>query len=148
VELLKAVFAAVVSTLGALLSWMRWRHERVAVELTVRPRGHELDPNRLSHIEVDIQATLNPTTIHAVYLAAYKHRWGSMFGGEPSEVQATDWNKVFPIKVEPGHGWEGLLAINNPERSLAVRYPKVRLMVRHTGYRRIVGKDITKMLRG
>jgi hypothetical protein len=142
-----AWYAAVVSTIVGILHWNQWRRERVGAQLNVSPRVHSVKPDRFSHIEVDIQATVNPTTIRAVYLAAYKGWWHWLLRRDPAEVLGNDWSKIFPMVIEPGHGWEGLLAINDRERALAARYSHVRIMVRHTGYGRIASKPVTKMLR-
>jgi hypothetical protein len=146
-ELVIAAYAAVVSTIVGILHWNKWRRERVGAQLNVSPREHPVTQDRFSHIEVDIQATTNPTTIQAVYVAAYKGWWHWLAGGDPIEILGNDWSKIFPKVIEPGHGWEGLLAINDRERALVARYSHVRLTVRHTGYGRIVSKSITKMLR-
>lgn len=146
-ELIISVYAAIVSTIVAILHWNRWRRERVGAQLKVSPRTHSVKADQYSHIEVDIQATVNPTTIQAVYVAAYRSWWHWLLRRDPAEIAGNDWSKILPKTIEPGHGWEGLLAINDRERALAARYSHVRVMVRHTGYGRIVSQPVTKMLR-
>lgn len=146
-EIIIAAYAAIVSTIVAILHWNQWRKERVGAQLNVSPRVHAMKPDRYSHIEVDIQATVNPTTIRAVYLAAYNTWWHWLLRREPAEVLGNEWIKIFPESIEPSYGWEGLLAINDKERALAARYSHVRVMVRHTGHGRIVSQPVTKILR-
>jgi len=144
-----STYAAVVSTMIGVLNWKRWRRDRVGAQLTISPRFHPEKTDRLIYIELDIQATLNPTTIQAVYLAGYENRLKWFLESDPQEVVSSEWNSgnIFPKKIEPGHGWSGLLAINDRERALAARFSHVRLMVRHTGYGRIASKHVTKLLR-
>jgi hypothetical protein len=146
-ELIVAAYAAIVSTVVGILHWNRWRRERVGAQLTVKPRVHDVRPDRFSHIELDIQATMNPTTIQAVYLAGYKSWMHWLLGREPAEIVAGQWSKIFPTTINPGHGWNGLLAINDRECALAARCPHVRLVVGHTGYGRRVSKPVTNTLR-
>ena len=145
-ELIVAGYAAVVSTAVAILQWLQWRSTRVGVQLRVSPRIHQIKPDRYSHIEVDIQVMANPTNVRAVYLAAYKSWWRWALRQEASEVLGSEWSKIFPVAIEPGHGWEGLLAINDSERALAARYSHVRLAVRHTGSGRVVSRPVSKLL--
>lgn len=142
-----STYAAIVSTIVAVLEWSQWRRERVGAQLKVTPRLHPMKPSRSSHIELEIQATVNPTTIHAVYLAAYGSWWHWILGRDPAEIVGNDWDKVFPKTITPGHGWDGLLAINDREFALAAHHSHIRVMVRHTGYGRIVSKSVTRMLR-
>lgn len=146
-ELIIAGYAAVVSTIVGVLHWNQWRQERVGAQLNVSPRPHTTMPRRYSHIELDVQATVNPTEIRAIYLAAWRSWLSWVMGGEPNEVVGSDWENIFPKLIEPGHGWEGLLAINDRERALAARYSHVRLMVRHTGRGRIASSPVVKFLR-
>ena len=141
------VYAAIVATVVAIIQISHWRAQRVGAKLSVSSRMHPTSPPRCSHIEIDIQATHNSTSIRAIYLAAYKWKWQFLLGREPSEIIGSSWNKIFPIKIEPGHGWEGLMAINDKERALAASYNHVRVMIRHTGYGRVISKPIIKFLR-
>lgn len=142
-----ALYAALLSTGVAIVQLLGWLRNRVDAKLTVLPRAHALNPDRDSHIEIDVQATKSPTTIRAIYLAGYRSFWHWLFGANPEEVRSNDWSKIFPKTIEPGHGWEGLYAINDTERALAARYPHVRMTVRHTGIGKTTSKAVTKMLR-
>lgn len=146
-ELALAIYAALVSTFVAALQWRRWRTERVGILLNIWPRVHDVKPDRFSHIEVDIQASNNKTEIRGVYLAAYRSRWHWLLGKDPAEALGNDWMKIFPQPIEPGNGWEGLMAINDGERALAARHSHVRVVVRHAGRGRVVSKPVTKILR-
>ena len=141
-----ASYAAIVSTVVGFTQLVQWYSERVGAQLKVSPRVNDMNPENFSHIEVDIQATVNPTTIQAVYIAAYKSWWHWLFRCNPAEVIGNDWSKIFPKTIDPGHGWEGLLAINDNERALKASYSHIRIMVRHTGNGRIVSKPVTKIL--
>ena len=142
-----AVYAAVVSTVVALIQLSSWLRNRVDAQLTVLPRRHDLKPDRFGHIEIDVQATNSPTTIRAIYLAGYKSFWHWILGVNPEEVVSNEWSKIFPKTIEPGHGWEGLFAINDAERALAARYSHVRMTVRHTGFGKTTSKAVTKELK-
>ena len=142
-----AVYAAVVSTGVAVIQLLSWLRSRVDAKLTVLPRKHEFKPDRYSHVEIDVQATKSPTSIRAIYLAGYKSRWHWLLGGNPGEVLGNEWSKMFPKTIEPGHGWEGLFAINDPERALSARYGHVRMTVRHTGIGKTTSRPVTKFLR-
>lgn len=146
-ELIIAAYAAVVSTVVGVLHWNRWRQERVGAQLSVGPRPHATMPDRYSHIEVDVQATVNPTELRAIYLAGWRSWVSWLIGAEPKEVVGSDWERIFPKTIEPGHGWEGLLAVNDRERALSARYSHVRLMVRHTGRGCVASRPVGKLLR-
>lgn len=146
-ELIIAGYGALVSTILAVLHWKRWRQERVGAQVRVEPRPHATMPDRYSHIEVDLQATVNPTEVRAIYLAGWRSRLAWIMGAEPKEIVGSDWENIFPKVIEPGHGWEGLLAINDRERALAARHTHVRLMVRHTGHGRVASRPVDKFLR-
>ncbi len=141
------IYAAIVATVVALIQFSQWKNQRIGAKLSASPRVHPMKPPRCSHIEVDVQATQNSTSICAIYIAAYKSKLHYFLGKEPEEIVGNEWHKMFPLKIEPGHGWEGLMAINDKERALAASYNHVRVMVRHTGYGRVISKPITKFLR-
>jgi hypothetical protein len=141
-----AIYGAVLSTILGLVKCNEWWRQRFGAQLRVSARMHDLYPERVSHIELDFQATAHRTSIGAIYLAGYKS-WGKwLLGSDPDEMVPTDWNRSFPVQVEPGHGWEGLLAVNDKERAQAARYPHVRLTVRFTGLGRTVSKSVAQML--
>lgn len=142
-----ALYAAAVSSILALIQLSSWLRNRVDAQLTVLPRSHDLNPDRFGHIEVDVQATNSPTSIRAIYLAGFKSRWHWLLGASPEEVVSNEWSKIFPKTIEPGHGWEGLFAINDAERALAARHRHVRMTVRHTGFGKTTSKAVTKVLR-
>jgi hypothetical protein len=142
-----AIYAAVLSTGVAVIQLLGWLRNRVDAKLTVLPRKHAVKPDRYSHIEIDVQATNSPTSIQAIYLAGYKSFWHWLFSGSPAEVVNNEWSKIFPKTIEPGRGWEGLFAINDPERALSARYSHVRMTVRHTGIGKTTSKPVDKFLR-
>jgi hypothetical protein len=142
-----AIYAAVLSTGVAVIQLLVWLRSRVDAKVTVLPHKHVGKPDRYSHIDIDVQATKNPISIRAIYLAGYKSRWHWLFGGRSEEVVNDEWSKIFPKTIEPGHGWEGLFALNDPERALSARYGHVRMTVRHTGIGKTTSKPVTKFLR-
>jgi len=142
-----ALYAAVLSTVIALVQLYQWWKSHIGIELSILPRIDEKGKGLPVSIEVDIQAVLNKTEIQSVYIAAFSN-WCSAFSKrKPAKVLSSGWGGVFPVTIEPGQGWEGLLAINEKERSLANEYPHVFVMVRHSGRGRLVGKRVSKMLR-
>lgn len=143
-----SLYAAFVSTVVAIIQYSNWRSQRTPAQLTVLPRTEDKHSKKCICIEIDIQTNQNSTDVTAIYLAAYKSKLHYWLNREPDKVIPSTWNeKMFPEKIELGHGWEGLLPLNDKERALAASYKHIRLMVRHTGNKRVLSEPVTKYLR-
>lgn len=139
-----AIYAAILSTLVAVVQLSSWLRNRVDATLTVVPHRKDMKPHKFGHIELDVQATRSPITIRAIYLAGYKSWWHWLLRAQPDEVLGSDWVSIFPKTIEPGQGWDGMFAINERERALAKRCRHVRMTVRHTGFGTTSNRAVTK----